>query len=185
MSDEAPAPIGNAAPRNGMGTAALVLGIIGLVLLCAYGVGIILAVIAIVLGVIGLRRVKKGVATNRGMALIGVVLGIVTLVVGAIIMTLLVIWGINTGPPPSLDPANNSTTGLADGEYRLQVKEYFLFSDECSYTGTPIDLATGMAAGPSVTVVGLSETTCAFTGLKTGAVYFEVSGGVATVLRVE
>lgn len=184
--DVPPVPTDAAAPRNGMGTAALVLGIIGLVLACAFGLGIIVAVIAIVLGVIGLKNVKKGVASNRGSALAGIILGIAGLVVGAVVVTFVVLFSLSTAPPSSsLDPDNNSRTGLADGQYSLQVKQYFLYSDQCSYTGIPVNLDTQTAAGTSVTVVGLDESVCGFTGLQTGAVYFVVSGGEAEVVRVE
>ncbi|MFJ9950761.1 DUF4190 domain-containing protein [Kitasatospora sp. NPDC091207] len=66
-------------PRNGLGTAAMVLGIVGTVL----GLAIILfwlswlpALLAVIFGAIGLGNVRKGLATNRGMALAGVILGI-------------------------------------------------------------------------------------------------------------
>ena len=59
--------------RNGMGTAALVLGIVGFLIgPCS--------ILAIVFGRIGLNRAARGEATNRGMAQAGFVLGIVTLV---------------------------------------------------------------------------------------------------------
>ena len=58
--------------RNGMGVAALVLGIVGfLVGPCS--------ILAIIFGRIGLNRVARGEATNRGVAQAGFVLGIVTL----------------------------------------------------------------------------------------------------------
>lgn len=179
-------PADAAESRNGTGTAALVLGIIGLVLACAFGVGIIVAISAIVLGVIGLNNVKKGVASNRGSALAGTILGIAGFVIGAVVVTFLVLFSLSTAPPSSsLDPDNNSRTGLADGQYSLQVTDYFLYSDQCSYTGTPVNLDTQTAAGSKVTVVGLDESVCGFTGLETGAVYFVVSGGEAEVVRVE
>ncbi|MBS2535184.1 DUF4190 domain-containing protein [Catenulispora sp. NF23] len=59
--------------RNGMGVAALVLGVVGfLVGPCS--------ILAIIFGRIGLNRVARGEATNRGVAQAGFVLGIVTLV---------------------------------------------------------------------------------------------------------
>lgn len=58
-------------PRNGVGIAALVVGLISLVF-----AGLILGAVAIILGWIGMNRAKKGEATNQVMALIGVVLGI-------------------------------------------------------------------------------------------------------------
>lgn len=60
-------------PRNGMGVAALVMGIIGFLIgPCS--------ILAIIFGRIGLTRVARGEATNRGVAQAGFVLGIVTLV---------------------------------------------------------------------------------------------------------
>ncbi|WP_049871733.1 DUF4190 domain-containing protein [Catenulispora acidiphila] len=59
--------------RNGMGVAALVLGIAGFL------VGPT-SILAIIFGRIGLNRVARGEATNRGVAQAGFVLGIVTLV---------------------------------------------------------------------------------------------------------
>lgn len=68
-------------PRNSMGTAALVLGIIGAVLFWTISIAIILGILAIIFGGVGLNRARQGVATNRGSALAGLVLGIVALLV--------------------------------------------------------------------------------------------------------
>ena len=59
-------------PRNGMGVAALTLGIIGFLIGPA-------SILAIVFGRIGLNRAARGEATNRGVAQAGFVLGLVTL----------------------------------------------------------------------------------------------------------
>lgn len=59
-------------PRNGLGTASLVLGIIGLL----FG-GCILGPLAIIFGGIGISRANQGQATNKGVAIAGLVLGIV------------------------------------------------------------------------------------------------------------
>jgi len=56
-----------------MGIAALVLGVIGFIIGPA-------SILAIIFGKIGLNRVMRGEATNRGVAQAGFVLGIVTLV---------------------------------------------------------------------------------------------------------
>ena len=63
------------APRNGMGIAALVLGIIGL-LLSWFPFVWITAILAIIFGAIGAKRASRGEATNRAMALWGMWLGI-------------------------------------------------------------------------------------------------------------
>jgi hypothetical protein len=77
-------------PRNGMGTAALVLGIVGVVLCWLYWVGPLLGVLAIIFGGVGLARAHSGQATNRSSALAGLILGIVALA-GFIVLVLL-IW---------------------------------------------------------------------------------------------
>jgi uncharacterized membrane protein len=66
------------APQNGMGTASLVLGILGLVC-CG---SLIMSVLAIVFGVMGRKKVAAGQATNGGMATAGMILGIVGVVLG-------------------------------------------------------------------------------------------------------
>ncbi|MEU7029685.1 DUF4352 domain-containing protein [Streptomyces sp. NPDC046275] len=84
----APAPV---AMRNGLGTAALILGIIGtlsgLVPLFFWLAGI-LGLIALILGLVGTGRVKRGEANNKGVTVTGAVLGLAALilsVVGAVI----------------------------------------------------------------------------------------------------
>lgn len=72
-------------PRNGAGRAALVSGV--LALLCAIGfflvltipVAVVLGLAAIVLGILGRGRVRRGLATNRGSATLGIVTGLLSL----------------------------------------------------------------------------------------------------------
>lgn len=68
------------APRNGVGTAALVLGILG-VLSAVVFIGGVLGLIAVILGFVGLGRVNRREATNRGSAMAGVVLGLIALAI--------------------------------------------------------------------------------------------------------
>jgi hypothetical protein len=74
------------ARRNGMGTAALVLAIIGL-LICWIPfvgfLGLVLGLVAMILGFIGRGRANRGEANNGGIALGGIVLGFLA-IVGAI-----------------------------------------------------------------------------------------------------
>ncbi len=82
MSTPAPYPGGSYQParqENGLGTAALVLGIVGLV--C---VPIIPAVLAIVFGRMGITKADQGLATNRSSAQWGFWLGIVGLVLSVL-----------------------------------------------------------------------------------------------------
>lgn len=79
---------GSPSPRNGMGTAALVVGIIGLLCSLFLGwvvigipLGIVLGIIALILGIVGRRRVRRGEATNGGSALSGIILGAIAIVI--------------------------------------------------------------------------------------------------------
>jgi glucose uptake protein GlcU len=63
------------AARNGLGTAALVLGIIALLLSWTIVVGFICGVLALVFGIIGRRRASAREATNGGSALAGAITG--------------------------------------------------------------------------------------------------------------
>jgi hypothetical protein len=85
---------GQPAPsRNGLGTAALVLGIIGAVLglvVVVFYLSIVLGVLAIVFGLIGRGRVKRGEATNRRASTWGFALGVVALVLAVVDIVLLV-----------------------------------------------------------------------------------------------
>ena len=72
---------------NGLGIAALVLGILSLPAAFFAGVpGIVLGLIAIVLGIVALRRVKAGRADNRGMPIAGIVTGAIGLVLGIVVL---------------------------------------------------------------------------------------------------
>ena len=85
------APYGSAPrrePRNGLGIAALVLGILA-VLTGLFVVGAAFGLAAIVLGILGRGRAKRGEATNGGMALAGIVLGVL-----GVLLTILVVVGI-------------------------------------------------------------------------------------------
>ncbi|MGW1177224.1 DUF4190 domain-containing protein [Kitasatospora sp. NPDC002543] len=79
-----PMPTHAPQPRNGLGIAALVLGIVGVVLglvIVLFWLSWLPALLALVFGAIGLGHARKGLATNRAMALAGVVLGITGLLV--------------------------------------------------------------------------------------------------------
>jgi hypothetical protein len=84
----APPPV---APKNGLGIAALVLAIIGLFSVVG---GVVLGVVAIILGFIGYGRAKRGEATNGGVAVAGIVLGLLS-IIEAIAVIALAIWGFN------------------------------------------------------------------------------------------
>ncbi|GGY35621.1 DUF4190 domain-containing protein [Streptomyces omiyaensis] len=79
---------------NGMGTAGMVLGIIGTCLFWFYGVpSIILGVLALIFGILGRKRANRGEASNGGAATAGIVLGAVSTVLGAAFIAL-VVWAV-------------------------------------------------------------------------------------------
>lgn len=75
-------PMPPSAPRNGLGIAALVVGIIALVGSFSIVGGILLGIVAVVLGFVGRARARRGEATNGGTALAGIIVGAVAIVAG-------------------------------------------------------------------------------------------------------
>jgi hypothetical protein len=81
--------------RNGMGTAALVLGIVALVLvvlLLFAPVGAFLGLLALLFGIFGLIRVNRGEADNRGQAVTGLITGAIALLVGVVLTVSIGTW---------------------------------------------------------------------------------------------
>ncbi|MET0896929.1 MAG: DUF4190 domain-containing protein [Mycobacterium sp.] len=79
-------------PKNGLGIAALIVGILSLPAVFAVLGGFVLGLVAIVLGVIGYLRAKKGQATNGGVAIGGIVLGLLGILLNAAVVAF-GIWG--------------------------------------------------------------------------------------------
>ena len=84
-----------ATPDNGMGTAALVMGILQFVCL-----GFVGSILAIIFGRIGMKKADQGLATNRSSAQWGFWLGIVGLilfVLGIIVWIVIIVVAASTG----------------------------------------------------------------------------------------
>ena len=77
------------APKNGYGIAALVLAVVGLLSVATVFAPIALGVVAVVLGIVGRRRTRRGIADNGGVAIAGIVLGTLAIVVG---LAFVAIW---------------------------------------------------------------------------------------------
>lgn len=75
-------------PRNGLGLAGMVLGILSIVLCFLNWIDVIVAILAIVFSAIGRSRVKKGAATNKGQATAGLICG----VIGAVLAIVITVW---------------------------------------------------------------------------------------------
>ncbi|MFD4624422.1 DUF4190 domain-containing protein [Streptomyces sp. NPDC058475] len=95
------------APSNGMGTAALVLGILAAVVFCLWPLAIVLGILGVIFGAIGRRKVRRGEATNPGQALAGIICGAVGIALGIAMLVILIVVPDDTG--------NSNTGGGGDG----------------------------------------------------------------------
>ena len=88
-----------------MGVAALVFGILAVLTFWLPIVGLVLGLLAIIFGVIGRGRVRKMQATNGGVALTGLILGVLVFIVNIVLSIALFLFGvafINVGGGNSL-----------------------------------------------------------------------------------
>jgi hypothetical protein len=181
--DYVPAPpaAAVAAPQNGLGTAALVMAILQFVCL-----GPIASILAIIFGKMGMNKAKQGLATNGGVAKASFWLGIVGLiltVIGGIIAAIVISIGVGAAVE-TVDPAKNSQTGLADGNYGMEPTTSVFLNDRCAFGGDPISIETEQSLDTTVTVVGEGSAQCGPSMDTPQYVIFTVSGGVAQILEV-
>lgn len=76
---------------NGLATAALVCGIVGVVLFFTIWIGVILGILGIVFGAVGRSRAAQG-APNKGQATAGLWLGIVAVAVSILFAIAVTAW---------------------------------------------------------------------------------------------
>lgn len=107
------------AARNGFGVTALVLGIIGAlsgIPMVMFWLAGPLGLLALIFGVMGLKRVKKGQATNKGMAITGTILGVLAILL-AITGLVLTLWVFSEAKNEiEQQTGNNVTEDLGAGE---------------------------------------------------------------------
>ncbi|MEV7277982.1 DUF4352 domain-containing protein [Streptomyces sp. NPDC093111] len=160
----APTP---AAMRNGLGTAALILGIIGTVsglIPLFFWLAGILGLIALILGLVGKGRVKRGEASNKGAALTGAILGLAALVlsvVGAVITFTAVSDAVDEidkaiKDSAPKDPTSKSPAGKGDAAGKdkpLAAGDTVVYDDDLKVTVTeaksykPSEFAAGHTDG--------------------------------------
>ncbi|WP_029107690.1 DUF4190 domain-containing protein [Mycobacterium sp. URHD0025] len=80
-------------PANGLGTAALVLAIFGLLLTWSVIGGLIFGVTALILGFLAHGRCRRGEATNSGVAVTGIALGAIACVLSLVFIGIWVYYG--------------------------------------------------------------------------------------------
>ncbi|MFD5041483.1 DUF4352 domain-containing protein [Streptomyces sp. NPDC058377] len=107
--------------RNGLGVAALVLGIIGTVsglIPFFFWLAGILGLIALILGLAGRGRAKRGEATNKGVTTFGAVLGLVALVLSVVgaVLTFKAVDDVVTDINKAVQESSASAKPAADGE---------------------------------------------------------------------
>lgn len=176
-----PVPATGNPPQNGIGTAALVMGILQFVCLGPIG-----TVLAIIFGRMGMKRAERGEADNEGVAKAGFWLGIVGLILSVIAVVVVVATGATVfkfaqeavkSVNESTDPAKNSQTGLADGDYQMTPSSTAQMNDSCGFEGPAVTVGTGETASPKVLVVGQGVSDCS----TSVSVLFTVTGGVASI----
>jgi hypothetical protein len=79
-------PVG---PRNGLGIASLITAVIALITCASVVIGVILGIVAIVIGFAARGRVKRGEANNGGVAIAGIVLGFIAIIAS---LAFIAIW---------------------------------------------------------------------------------------------
>ncbi|WP_078326967.1 DUF4190 domain-containing protein [Mycobacteroides salmoniphilum] len=90
-------PVPPPAPKNGLGVGALVVGIIAILLSCTVFGGFLGGLVAVVLGIVGLRRVKRAEANNRGVAISGIALGSLAILLSTLILVFTLVFMKSAG----------------------------------------------------------------------------------------
>jgi len=108
-----PAPYGTPgqAHRNGMGTDALILGIVGII--PCFWFAFVPSVLAVIFGFIGRGRVKRREATNGGMAMTGIILGVLSILIGVAFWSFI---GANRDAISRYDDCTTAASGNSQAE---------------------------------------------------------------------
>jgi len=77
---------GRPAARNGLAITSLVLGILALLTCWLTFPGIILGILAVIFGGVAIARASKDRVSNKGMAIAGLITGVLGLVIGTVLL---------------------------------------------------------------------------------------------------
>ncbi|MFC5799907.1 DUF4190 domain-containing protein [Streptomyces formicae] len=153
-------PMPGPQPRNGMGVTALVLGIVGV----ALGLVIVLfwmswlpALLAVVFGLVGLSHARKGLATNRSMALTGVVLGVAGLLiaVGGGVFAVLTVKKVADDARAEADAVEASAAAEAEREKAEEKARHLPFGEAYTFkNGLKVTVAKPQPFVPDDFVLG-------------------------------
>jgi len=89
---------------NGMAVAAMVLGILGLVLSFVAGAGFICGLLGLIFGIIGIKKAGRIGGKGKGMALTGLITGSIGMLINLIIIAVVVFVLIAAGEDASNSP---------------------------------------------------------------------------------
>ncbi|WP_241483741.1 MULTISPECIES: DUF4190 domain-containing protein [Nocardiaceae] len=96
------------APKNTLGTVALVAAIVGVLTFWSVVGGIVLGLLAVALGFVARSRVKKGDATNGTVSLVAIILGFVAAALSVALIAFGVSWFNNVGGQDFIDCMNDA-----------------------------------------------------------------------------
>ncbi|MFD3946205.1 DUF4190 domain-containing protein [Streptomyces sp. NPDC058579] len=153
------------AVRNGLGTAALILGIIGTVsglIPLLFWLAGILGVIALILGLVGRGRVKRREANNKGVTTTGAILGLAALilsVVGAVITFTAVsdaVDEINKAVEDSAPKDPSSSPGKGDAG-KKDIAKGLAAGDMAAYDDLKVTVSEAKPYKPSEFAAGHTE----------------------------
>ncbi|MET7995295.1 DUF4190 domain-containing protein [Amycolatopsis sp. NPDC005232] len=154
-----PAPV---APqrKNGLGVAGFVLGLIGLVFAFIPVIGLIawpLTILGVIFGVVGIVRVNKGEADNKGMAITAVVLSAIGLVI-CVVWTVVVgaaVKDVADGLPKTVAPAVVQDAGAgAPTPAAVSPGEHAVVLEVTTASKSNVDWNSGLAQGAQAVVPG-------------------------------
>jgi hypothetical protein len=84
----------NPTSANALGIVSLVLGILSIPLACCSFFGLVAPIPAIICGILGIRKANQGQANNKGLAIAGLICGIVGLIISLSFVTLTLVGAI-------------------------------------------------------------------------------------------
>ena len=97
--------------KKGFSIAALVLGIIAIVLCCIWYISVPCGILAIIFGIIGIKSSKKG------MSIAGLITGAIGLVISIIMFVALVFFGMVIGLSEGLDSLDDDSSYYDDFDF--------------------------------------------------------------------
>ncbi|MFD7663842.1 DUF4190 domain-containing protein [Streptomyces sp. NPDC059788] len=184
-------------PRNGMGITALVLGIVGValgLLVILFWLSWLPALLAVIFGCIGVSQARKGLATNRAMALAGAILGGVGLLIaaGGLVLTVFTVKKAVDDGRARIKEVRSSASAAEEAR-QLAFGESYTFANGLKVTVAepqpfvPDDYASGHAKGNKAVQVTITvvNTGTERVGVETGLPSVNDADGASAELVID